>query len=80
MAGKGRARNPDGARSAQSARAGSVALGLIPAPEVPEKIANEIATELPELLASHVDCRVSWGVSVVVDPLTGTDRDPRRLL
>jgi hypothetical protein len=47
-----------------SPRAGSVALGLIPAPEVPEKIANEIVTELPELLARHVDGRVSWDVLV----------------
>jgi hypothetical protein len=61
-------------------REGSVTLGLIPAPDIPEKIANEIAEELPELLARRVDATVSWDVSVVVDPLTGTDREAPEIL
>src|SRR5919107_291720 len=55
-------------------------LGLIPAPDIPEKIANEIAEELPELLARRVDGGVSWEVAVVVDPLTGTDREAPEIL
>src|SRR5919107_1250466 len=55
-------------------------LGLIPAPDIPEKIANEIAEELPELLARRVDGGVSWEVAVVVDPLTGTDREAPDIL
>jgi hypothetical protein len=61
-------------------REGSVTLGLIPAPDIPEKIANEIAEELPELLARRVDGGVSWTVPVVVDPLTGTDREAPEIL
>lgn len=77
MAGEGRARHPDQTRSKH---ADSVALGLIPAPVIPEKIANELATELPELLGRHVDGRVSWEVSVFVDPLTGTNREAPEIL
>jgi hypothetical protein len=57
-----------------------VALGLIPAPDIPEKIAKETATELPELLGRHIDDRVSWEVPVIVDPLTGSDREAPELL
>jgi hypothetical protein len=32
--------------------------GLIAAPDIPEKIANEVAAELPDLLGGHVDHRV----------------------
>jgi hypothetical protein len=67
---EGRTRRPD---SAQSARADSVVLGLLPAPELPTQIAEQLADELPELLSRHVDDRVSWEVSVVSDPLTGTE-------
>jgi hypothetical protein len=77
MAGDRRVTRPDGTRSA---RGGCAALGLIAAPDIPEKIAKEIATELPELLGRHVDDRVSWNVSVVVDPLTGTDREAPEIL
>jgi hypothetical protein len=75
-----RSPEPDGARSAEPARGGSVTLGLIPAPDIPEKIAKELASELPELLGSHVDEGVSWEVSVVVDPLTGTEQEAPELL
>jgi hypothetical protein len=58
----------------------AVTLGLIPAPDIPEKIAEELASELPDLLRSRVDGGVSWDVAVVVDPLTGTDREAPEIL
>src|SRR5215218_4011647 len=67
-------------RAARVERAGSVTLGLIPAPDIPEKIAEEIAEELPELLAKRVDATVSGEVPVVVDPLTGRGREAPELL
>jgi hypothetical protein len=79
MAGEGRGRSSD-PEHARPARDGSVTLGLIPAPDIPEKIANEIAPGLPGLLRRHVDDRVSWDVSVFVDPLTGTDREAPEIL
>jgi hypothetical protein len=60
--------------------AGTVTLGLIPAPDIPEKIATELASELPELLTNRVDGGVSWEVPVMVDPLTGTDRKAPEIL
>src|ERR671917_678382 len=82
MPGEGHARSlePDEAAAPRSSHAGSVVLGLIPAPDIPEMIAKEIAPELPELLGRHVDDRVSWDVSVVVDPLTGTNREAPEIL
>ena len=74
------ARHPDDDRPALSGHADSVALGLIPAPDIPEKIAREIAPELPELLGERVDGGVTWDVSLVVDPLTGTDREAPEIL
>src|SRR5215203_3045581 len=71
---------PAGYRAARVERAGSVTLGLIPAPDIPEKIAEEIAEELPELLAKRVAATVSWEVPVVVDPLTGSGREAPEIL
>ena len=65
---------------ASQAKAGTVTLGLIPAPDIPEKIARELASKLPELLTDRVDGDVSWEVAVVVDPLTGTDREAPEIL
>ena len=59
---------------------GVATLGLIPAPDIPEKIANALASELPELLTERVDVGVSWEVPVVVDPLTGTGREAPEIL
>lgn len=61
-------------------RARSVVLGLIPAPEMPEKIAEEFSTELPEVLSQSVDGQVSWNVPVVCDPLTGSDPETARVI
>jgi len=71
---------PAGYRAARAERAGSVTLGLIPAPDIPEKIAKEIAEELPELLGGRVGATVSWEVPVVVDPLTGSGREAPEIL
>ena len=82
MAGEGRAISPEGSPDTPRApaMAGTVTLGLIPAPDIPEKIATELASELPELLAKRLDGSVSWEVAVLVDPLTGTDREAPEIL
>src|SRR5215212_8552108 len=67
-------------RSGRSERAGCVTLGLIPAPDIPETMARELAPQLPKLLENRVDGDVSWEVPVVVDPLTGTDREAPEIL
>jgi hypothetical protein len=79
MSGESRVKspNPDEARSA---RTDSVKLGLVAAPEIPRKIAEKIAPELPDLLSRRVDDRLSWDISVVVDSLTGTDRESPEIL
>jgi hypothetical protein len=55
-------------------------LGLVAAPDLPEKVAHELCDELPGLLSRHIDDSVSWEVSVVVDPLTGSELDAPELL
>ena len=67
-------------KESPSTPAGTVTLGLIAAPDIPQKIARELASELPDLLAKHVDGGVSWEVPVVVDPLTGTDQKAPEIL
>jgi hypothetical protein len=71
---------PAGYRAARAERAGSVTLGLMPAPDIPEKIAEKIAEELPKLLGGRVDATVSWEVPVVVDPLTGSGQEAPEML
>src|SRR5919106_5413074 len=82
MASEGLAISPEGSPDIPRApaMAGAVTLGLIPAPDIPEKIATELASELPDLLAERVDGSVSWEVAVLVDPLTGTDREAPEIL
>ena len=80
MASESRARPLERERLPRSDITGSVKLGLVAAPEIPEKIANELADELPELLHRHVDERISWEVSVVCDPLTGAEREAPEIL
>ena len=43
-------------------------------------MARELAPQLPKLLENRVDGDVSWEVPVVVDPLTGTDREAPEIL
>jgi len=83
MASEGSATSPEGSPDSPlvaQARAGAVTLGLIPAPDIPEKIAKELTSELPELLGDRIAGSVSWEVPVVVDPLTGTDREAPEIL
>jgi hypothetical protein len=80
MADETHASIPDRYRSGRSERAGRVTLGLIPAPDIPETMARELAPQLPKLLENRVDGDVSWEVPVVVDPLTGTDREAPEIL
>ena len=80
MADETHASIPDRYRSGRSERAGCVTLGLIPAPDIPETRARELAPQLPKLLENRVDGDVSWEVPVVVDPLTGTDREAPEIL
>src|SRR5918995_129544 len=80
MADETHASIPDRYRSGRSERAGCVTLGLMPAPDIPETMARELAPQLPKLLENRVDGDVSWEVPVVVDPLTGTDREAPEIL
>jgi len=78
---QGREESPDGYEATTSGDTTySVKLGFVAAPENPEKIARELASELPHLLGKQVDERVSWEVSVIVDPLTGADRKAPEIL
>src|ERR687889_113852 len=47
---------------------------------MPQRLAEEVSAELPELLSRRVDERVSWEVSVICDPLTGSDSDAARVI
>jgi hypothetical protein len=67
-------------RRSEEPPARALTLGLIPAPDIPEKIATALASGLPELLGRRVDGRVSWSVPVVVDPLTGSGRGAPEIL
>src|ERR671910_2080698 len=80
MADETHASIPDRYRSDRFERAGCITLGLIPAPDIPETMARELAPQLPKLLENRVDGDVSWEVPVVVDPLTGTDREAPEIL
>jgi len=48
-----------------------VTVGLIPAPELPEVIADNLADRLPRLLKKFIEADIDWKIEVVVDPLTG---------
>jgi len=47
---------------------------------MPHRIAQELSTELPELLSQRLDECVSWEVSVICDLLTGSDPDAVRVV
>jgi chromate transport protein ChrA len=70
----------DNSYETQGARDDALALGLIPAPEMPYRLAEELSTELPERLSRRVDDRVSWEVSVICDPLTGSDSNATQII
>src|SRR5829696_6990418 len=47
---------------------------------MPHRLAQELSTKLPELLSWCVDERVSWEVSVICGPLTGSEPDAARVI
>ncbi|GGM29259.1 hypothetical protein GCM10011351_14160 [Paraliobacillus quinghaiensis] len=47
-----------------------VSIGLIAAPELPEKIANDIVNELPRIFSSQID-DINWKIEIEINPLTG---------
>ena len=55
-------------------------VGLIPAPDIPEKVAPDLASEMPVLLGGRVDGGVSWEVPVVVDPLVSSEKEAPEIL
>jgi len=71
---------PEKARTTCLSPEDTVTVGLVAAPDIPERVAEELAVKLPELLGRHVDDHVSWEIPVVVDPLTGSERDAPELL
>ena len=48
-------------------------VGLLAAPGLPYALAKKVARSLPELLVARLDEQRSWDVSVVNDPLTGSE-------
>lgn len=64
---------PDAAPA--DAAADTLRLGLVAPPGLPAELAEELADDLPELLARRVSDAVDWQVAVVVDPQAG---DPSR--
>ncbi|WP_342594120.1 hypothetical protein AAGT95_13515 [Salinicola lusitanus] len=66
----------DGSRESTAREAhseGPLRLGLVPAPELPERVAGLIADELSELLGRHTDDRHQWRVECVTDALIGAE-------
>ncbi|WP_139343359.1 MFS transporter [Virgibacillus siamensis] len=48
-----------------------ISVGIIPAPELPEAIANKLALKLETAFSMQIDNNISWNVEVVLDQLTG---------
>lgn len=48
-----------------------ITVGLVPAPELPEKMAKSLAEILPDLLVEQIDSSLEWEIDVIIDPLTG---------
>lgn len=88
MAGKERAESSEDApyrvpaqeSSNPAANPNSITLGLVPAPEMPEKVAYELADELPELLKRRIDDQLFWNIEIVTDPLIGAGSDAPQIL
>lgn len=70
----------DSERLDASGEPGTVTVGLVPSPGQCERIANDIAGSLPDLLSDNVDGEIDWEVKIVADPLTGSDVETPRLL
>ena len=48
----------------RSGRPGGLVLGLLTDPDLPAELAEQLAAELPELLAEHLDDQVPWQIRV----------------
>ncbi|QDP41969.1 hypothetical protein [Radiobacillus deserti] len=46
-------------------------IGLLSAPELPEKMARRLAEILPDALKENIDKYVHWNIEIEVDSLTG---------
>ncbi|KGX90766.1 hypothetical protein N781_06680 [Pontibacillus halophilus JSM 076056 = DSM 19796] len=55
-------------------------VGLLPAPELPERVVHQLTQTLPNLLGNHVDGDVEWKVECLTDPLTGAAETAREIL
>ncbi len=59
---------------------GTLTIGLVPSPGQCERITNDIADSLPDLLTKNVDENAGWEIKIIADPLTGSDIETPRLL
>ncbi|MET7933936.1 hypothetical protein [Streptomyces sp. NPDC005322] len=57
-----------------------VVVGLLADPDTPAELAEELADDLPELLAEAVNRDIEWSLRVVRDPLTATLHDSVAIL
>lgn len=58
----------------------NITVGLIPAPELPERIAAKLAGSLSEAFNEMIDGDISWEVNVYRDPLTGAAENVDKLI
>lgn len=71
---------PDDAAPLAGDAAPGLAVGLIPAPELPARIVDDLIAELGLLLARHVDNRFRWQLESVAHPVIGADDDTDHIL
>ncbi|MDG0844267.1 5,10-methylene-tetrahydrofolate dehydrogenase [Staphylococcus equorum] len=50
----------------------TIAIGLVAAPGITEKIAHNLENSLPDILANYFVQDIEWKIHTVVDPLTGS--------
>lgn len=61
-------------------RADSRVVGLVPAPELPRRLAELVANELGDLFRQYVDDRCTWHVEMLTDPVIGADDETNDLV
>ena len=49
----------------------TIKIGLVPSPDLPEKIVSQIIGQLKNSVEKHVDQHVDWQIEMEVDPFTG---------
>ncbi|MBO9470889.1 hypothetical protein J7355_12325 [Endozoicomonas sp. G2_2] len=55
-------------------------VGLIPAPELPERIVELVLPEMATLLGRYIDDRCDWQVDTVTEPVIGARDDTQQLV